>query len=131
MQAEVELCAPRLAFGCFGLSGFDRPLARVSGGLSAVLRAEFVQNRVDVVVHRSLADEQSVGDRGVAVPDGQKFQYLAFTSGQALRIGAGSRSALLGFGYAYRTEAMAVGLPDPKRTRDCFSLSPCRKSALV
>jgi hypothetical protein len=51
--------------------GFGELLARVGGGLSAVSYAEFAQDGTDVVVDGSLANEQGVGNVGVAVTAGQ------------------------------------------------------------
>jgi len=94
-----------------GFSGFDRPLARIGGSLSSVLRAEFVQNGVNVVIDGPLADEQPVGDLGVAMTNSQQFQDFVFTSSQTMRICAGFRPVPAGLGCMRRRNGAASRLP--------------------
>jgi hypothetical protein len=61
----------------------------MGGSLSAVVDAELVQDRVDVIVYRALTDEKRSRDRGIAVADGDELENLALSPGQVMRIRAG------------------------------------------
>ena len=119
------------ALGGFGSSRFDGPLACMGGSLSTVLHAEFAQNGVNVVIDRSLADEQPVGDLGVAVTNCQQFQDLTFTASQSIRICTGFRPVSARLGCMRRRTGVAARLSRHCRTRISRRLSACKESALV
>ena len=70
LTPHVRTCCSTSGSGRLMLP-FGEVLARVGGGLRAVLYAEFAQDGADMVVDGSLADEKGVGNVGIAVTAGE------------------------------------------------------------
>ena len=66
-----------------------RLLRGVSGGLGSISDAEFGQDRSHVLVGGLVADEKRLGDLGIAVAGSKKLEHIAFTAGEAMRVGDG------------------------------------------
>lgn len=69
-QPHVRTCCSTSGSGRLMLP-FGEVLARVGGGLRAVMYAEFAQDGADMVVDGSLADEKGVGNVGITVTAGE------------------------------------------------------------